>query len=1140
MSSLLLGLFRSPASSRRRSKEKATPAAELVEKPYEGVELKPLSLTPRAALEDDDLITGGPGPPVQSPVKSALPGTRVTVPEVAAATPRSSPSPVPSPGTPAPPRAVWHQSVESQFVLRYLSASADGGVDITPLIRTGFLLCKLLSAAIPGSLDDRAINTGSSSSSSSSSSAAGSPRSGGGGEGGGGGAATAAVATGGAPAGASWADMVASAAAAASAQAAAPRGGLTAEEAVENLQLCRSCAVAQGCDVAGIDVHALQAAEADAVTTDFVLEVLRQSVVCALPPTQRHWLAPPPQPVPAAARVAAGSRAKAGGAASAGRSGCAAAAPAGPLASAAQAEAPGAAAGTAAARRAVAGLQHWAAQRLAAASGTAAAGGAAAGASAAESSTGGAGMQEREQQAAAAVLADPDAWIRLAATALTPRVSAPGDAVAARAQLSATAATAVSTGAEGDVDADADDDDDARWAAAAAALDKALRAALPAPPGGAAAPALPPLQPEYLRSTHPGLRSVLLAHALLASSVAAAAAASAAAAAVHSEGSSMPTVVEGQVLQDSGAYHAEQAGRQEVGDEHGTAHQEPKRLAVDAGPLGLSDGGSCGGSSGASPSATAAAAAAAAAAVAVMQTPPASPPPPLPGDARQRQISSSGGGGWGGGTQLRGARSLGPPPDMLSEHNKLVAWEHQQRELRRQQRSMGSGAGADGGGGGEGAADGAGGGAGGGGVGLARAGSRSGSRSELWSGEAEDLEGDSQEERVLRLWLNSLDPARLHVGSLFEREVATGWPLLLALDAIQPGCVAWADTFRPPFKEKLHKILSVQNCNQVVALCGPRHLGLPHLVNIGGLDLALGQRRATLSLVFQMMHHHTGMMLGLLAPPPPPTKPTAATTTTNTTATSVRATDAAAAAAAAASAKATAPSASPTSQPPPAAGTAGAAGTAAPAAGAAVPEPRQHHHGHHRPLEVEKAVIAWANAKLTEAAANAAATAASAGAAAATDGKAGGQEVAAAAAAAAALAAPQAPFTPLSGFSDPRLAEGQVLLQLLAAVSPRAVSTKYVLSGRNPGERESNAKYLLSCARKVGCVIYLGWEDVMAARPRLLLLLLASFMALDRRRDAAAAAAAAAAGGAGGAAAGAAAGGTGGAAAAAAAAGLSK
>lgn len=43
-------------------------------------------------------------------------------------------------------------------------------------------------------------------------------------------------------------------------------------------------------------------------------------------------------------------------------------------------------------------------------------------------------------------------------------------------------------------------------------------------------------------------------------------------------------------------------------------------------------------------------------------------------------------------------------------------------------------------------------------------------------------------------------------------------------------------------------------------------------------------------------------------------------------------------------------------------------------------------------------------------------------------------------------------------------------------------------------------RYLLSCARKAGCAILLGWEDVMAARPNLMLLLVASFMALDMDR----------------------------------------
>ncbi|GFR47889.1 hypothetical protein Agub_g9699, partial [Astrephomene gubernaculifera] len=312
---------------------------------------------------------------------------------------------------------------------------------------------------------------------------------------------------------------------------------------------------------------------------------------------------------------------------------------------------------------------------------------------------------------------------------------------------------------------------------------------------------------------------------------------------------------------------------------------------------------------------------------------------------------------------------------------------------------------------------------------------------ELWRDDGEDAAGEDQEERVLRLWLNSLAPGSLHVASLFDREVATGWPLLLALDAIQPGCVSWHNAFRPPFKEKLRKILSVQNCNLVIQLCTHR-LAMPPLVNIGGLDLALGQRRATLSLVFQMMRHHTGMMLGLVAPLQQPSGGQQ----------------------------------HPQQQQQPSCARGGCHSSPA--------HHSQHpHHPHHprQHVEVEKAVLAWANAKLTEAAA--------------------------AAYSATSSASPTAPstapscFPPLASFSDPRLAAGAVLLRLLAAIRPRAVKPQFVLPGRTAEERESNAKYLLSCARKVGCVIFLVWEDVVAARPNLLLLLLASFMALDRKQQ---------------------------------------
>ena len=503
--------------------------------------------------------------------------------------------------------------------------------------------------------------------------------------------------------------------------------------------------------------------------TEFVLEVLRQSAVQALPPGQRQWLVPPPQPAPTAL-VTAGprARARAGGAAAgagahAAVSGTSSALAEAPLAATtapgpgpAQAAPHAAPCGTTAARRAVSGLEHWAAFRLAGAPGGSAD-----------------GAQEQVQEPdvgagaavdGAALLATPAAWSRLAGCvwsaqeAMQAPVPGPGQGqgsgLAAAEQPGAAAGKASELGDGGCAENE--------WEAAATALDRALRAALPAPPCGACAPALPPLRPEYLRSAHAGLRSALLAHVLLASTSAAASAAASTAVASATEGQAR-CGVEGQDAEGATGRHSEQAPvQQEAG---GDLVSGPLSCPLSLGEGGF-DGAASADSGAVSPSAAAVSASATATAAAVMQPPPASPAPPLPADARQRQTSGGGGaaaGVWGGHPHLRGVRSLGPhvlgphvlgpPADMLSEHNKLVAWEHQQRQLRRQQRSMGSGGAGDGGPVGEGAAgDGFGGGGGGGGGGVAKAGSRSVSRSELWGGEAEDLEGDSQVREGWRGW----------------------------------------------------------------------------------------------------------------------------------------------------------------------------------------------------------------------------------------------------------------------------------------------------------------------------------------------------------------------------------------------------
>ena len=47
--------------------------------------------------------------------------------------------------------------------------------------------------------------------------------------------------------------------------------------------------------------------------------------------------------------------------------------------------------------------------------------------------------------------------------------------------------------------------------------------------------------------------------------------------------------------------------------------------------------------------------------------------------------------------------------------------------------------------------------------------------------------------------------------------------------------------------------------------------------------------------------------------------------------------------------------------------------------------------------------------------------------------------------------------------------------------------------------KEQNAKYVLSVARKMGCAVFLLWEDVVQVRPKMLMTFVGSLMALDKQ-----------------------------------------
>jgi plastin-1 len=51
-----------------------------------------------------------------------------------------------------------------------------------------------------------------------------------------------------------------------------------------------------------------------------------------------------------------------------------------------------------------------------------------------------------------------------------------------------------------------------------------------------------------------------------------------------------------------------------------------------------------------------------------------------------------------------------------------------------------------------------------------------------------------------------------------------------------------------------------------------------------------------------------------------------------------------------------------------------------------------------------------------------------------------------------------------------------------------------VTNGKTEEEKRKNANYIISVARKLGCSIFLLWDDIVEVRPKMILTLTASIM----------------------------------------------
>jgi len=97
----------------------------------------------------------------------------------------------------------------------------------------------------------------------------------------------------------------------------------------------------------------------------------------------------------------------------------------------------------------------------------------------------------------------------------------------------------------------------------------------------------------------------------------------------------------------------------------------------------------------------------------------------------------------------------------------------------------------------------------------------------------------------------------------------------------------------------------------------------------------------------------------------------------------------------------------------------------------------------------------------------------------------------------------------INGFGDAKLKDGVFVLQLLHSVSPECVDEDLILEAEegdddplDEHEKKTNAMYAVSSAHKIGCKVFLVWQDIVEARSKMILCLFVAAMQIwmERRR----------------------------------------
>lgn len=84
------------------------------------------------------------------------------------------------------------------------------------------------------------------------------------------------------------------------------------------------------------------------------------------------------------------------------------------------------------------------------------------------------------------------------------------------------------------------------------------------------------------------------------------------------------------------------------------------------------------------------------------------------------------------------------------------------------------------------------------------------------------------------------------------------------------------------------------------------------------------------------------------------------------------------------------------------------------------------------------------------------------------------------------------PDAPIANFGDPQLSNGKLLIKLAGSIEPRIINWDLVTPGQTDEEKEMNAKYAISIARKLGAIIFMVWDDIPRLNKKMLLIFVCS------------------------------------------------